>query len=211
MLSRDAVYSSFFMAGLPVGFSLALNAMACSFSRCFSAAAGVGLCVTSTQTAASPSAANAIMLAHAMPHTLMLTLPTWETQYPLDVVWQPARRHPEHGRLCEPKLQHEAEALGAEPPEGRDGGRKGGLVAAHGAICRDRVSKWLHQVDFSADSVPIFWNSAIALLCCLSSFAHFEKLSWGDVFPSSRFKCTISFLSFCAFCAAPEVGVGSLL
>jgi len=51
----------------------------------------------------------------------------------------------------------------------------------------------------------------MALLCCLSSLAHFEKLSCGDVFPSSRFSCTTSFLSFCAFCAEPEVGVGSLL
>jgi hypothetical protein len=36
-------------------------------------------------------------------------------------------------------------------------------------------------------------------------------LSCGDVFPSSRFSCTISFFSFCAFCAEPDVGVGSLL
>lgn len=51
----------------------------------------------------------------------------------------------------------------------------------------------------------------MALLCCRSSFAHREKLSCGDVFPSSRFSWTISFFSFWAFWAEPDVGVGSLL
>ena len=41
-----------------------------------SLAAGVGFLVASTHTAASASLTSAIMLAHAMPHTLMLTLPS---------------------------------------------------------------------------------------------------------------------------------------
>lgn len=40
--------------------------------------------------------------------------------------------------------------------------------------------------------VPSFWYSAVALLCCLSSFAHVEKLSCGDVAASSRFRRMIS-------------------
>jgi hypothetical protein len=57
-----------------------------------------------------------------------------EAQYPFDVVWHPASGHPEHGRLGEPELQDEAEALGADPAERRDGGGEGGLVGAEGAV-----------------------------------------------------------------------------
>jgi hypothetical protein len=64
----------------------------------------------------------------------------WEAQYPLDVVWYPASRHIEHGRLGEPELQNEAEALGAEPAEGGDCRRECCLVGAEGAICTSLVS-----------------------------------------------------------------------
>jgi hypothetical protein len=72
-----ASYSSFLSPGpgKRAGFVFASNAMASSLPLCFCAAAGVGLWVTSTQPAARPSDASAIMLAHAMPHTLMLTQP----------------------------------------------------------------------------------------------------------------------------------------
>lgn len=59
--------------------------------------------------------------------------------------------------------------------------------------------------------VPSFWYSAIALLCWRSSFAHLPKLSCAEVFPSSRFSCTISFLRTWHLRALPDVGVGSLL
>jgi hypothetical protein len=67
-MEMGCCYSSF----SPKDFWSAWNAMA-SF---FSVATGVGRFVTSTQLAARPSAASAIMLAHAMPQMLMLTLPS---------------------------------------------------------------------------------------------------------------------------------------
>jgi hypothetical protein len=77
-------------------------------------------------------------------------------------------------------------------------------------------SLWERQRDFGqgwgyAEYIPSFWKSAIALLCCLSSFAHLAKSSWADTALSSRFKRMTSFLSAITFLWEEDVGVGSWL
>lgn len=57
---------------------------------------------------------------------------------------------------------------------------------------------------------PSFLNSASVLLYFLSSFAQAAKSCCGETALSSRLSWSISRLSFCAFRADVDVGVGNL-